>query len=71
MAVDFAFGFERIGKLKCALPDRTPSRASSLPQWGEVNQTMIGRLSGRHREQAHSYRKAKANRIRFSPLNRM
>jgi hypothetical protein len=48
-----------------------PSRASSLPQWGEVHPTVIGRLSGRHREQAHSYRKAKANRIRFSPLNRM
>jgi hypothetical protein len=43
-----------------------------LPQ-GLVHLAEIGRPSGRHREQAHSYRKAKAkaNRIRFSPLNRM
>jgi hypothetical protein len=31
-----------------------------------VNQLEIGRLSGRHREQAHSYRKAKADHMLFT-----
>ena len=50
---------------------RPPSLASQLPQWDWVSQLETGRLSGRHREQAHSYRKAKQSRQTAcsSPLN--
>jgi hypothetical protein len=34
---------------------RPPSRASPLPQLGRVHPQEIGRLSGRHRQQADSY----------------
>ena len=35
---------------------RSPSQASQLPQENGVHLRVIGRLSGRHREQAHSHR---------------
>ncbi len=35
--------------------DRPPSRASPLPQLGRVHPQEIGRLSGRHHQQADSY----------------
>jgi hypothetical protein len=49
---------------------RPPSRAGSLLQLDWVSQLEIGRLSGRHRWQASSHRKAKQSRQTtcFSPL---
>ncbi len=55
MAVDFALESARVGRLGFALPDRPPSRASSLPQWNRVHLQKTGRLSGRLREQARSH----------------
>ena len=45
---------------------RPPSRASPLPQWGRVHQQEIGRLSGRHRQQAGSYSSESVPRMRRS-----
>jgi hypothetical protein len=42
------------------------SQPSAAPTWDWVPQPEIGRLPGRHREQAHSYRRAKANRVLFT-----
>jgi hypothetical protein len=42
------------------------SQPSAAPTWDWVPQPEIGRLSGRHREQAHSYKRAKANRVLFT-----
>ena len=53
---------------------RPPSRASPLPQLDWVHSKEIGRLAGRHREQARSHRRAEQKQIGvhpcFSPLIR-
>jgi hypothetical protein len=48
---------------------RPPSQASQLPQGFGVHRLETGRLSGRHREQAHSHN-GSAYAFRFSPLIR-
>jgi hypothetical protein len=48
---------------------RSPSRAGSLPQGNGVHLRVIGRLSGRHREQARSHN-GSVFAFRPSPLNR-